>query len=479
MTDPNRIFNAEDEQFLRSVNNIGAAAGSRGSLKISRRRFNESDDTDASAPLPSVFSGPSTSAFSPSTSASSYASTALNSADDIIEVPSHLWSVDSLQFLGFEPAAAASILAKWNGLSQSVRQLTSFIDTVKDVVKYSGINAFTTQDNWDDCLRRLGISVQLRRAILKPGYEPVRYTRSAVDWVHEAIDIRWRHLIHAQEASNRRAYFRAHGPGAGGQSSQATLGATSSIMAGGSQSNVGGSQQRGSSHRQTSSGEFTYNSGAGVVPATKGQIPSTTVIWYSCDRLRAESIWTSSLVPGQFDLTPIIVRPPTDFSGQKAMWYFTPQVEGAQFYLRYLDEIANHLGVCLVRIEVPNSILEARDRMGLYYPSNEFKQVVFFSRRGYALEGRVADNIAASRDFIGHTSRCSHKAYGQMQSWEEIDENNMVVLPGAAPGGRPIYMIQYVFGNDTADLITQQCQHKISFRHGTRVDMVLQRSTAH
>ncbi|KAI9662019.1 MAG: hypothetical protein M1831_002934 [Alyxoria varia] len=426
----------QDEEWLRS-NNVALRQGA--SIRISRRRFQKSSTESDESETP----------FSPTSAAGmSSATTSPPPPGDEVTIPYKLHSVETYQFLGLDHQTSSDLFHRWTGMAEDVRQVTSFIQFGIDRIKYNSINAATINEDWDDILRRMGVNGQLRSAIVKPGFDEIRLMRSAREWVILAMKMRGDFLQTGQEASRQRGMELRSGRAVRGQA------------------------RSGPSRRSDSpTTSYTFASGSGRMFPPQGDQPGDTILWQSTCRVWAESMWPGARREGLWQLAPLVSPSPTDFNGRHAMFYFTNQVEGAKFYLRYLRDIDNAGGVCLVRVAVPNRIIENAQPFLLHFPSDTFKKTIWFSRRGQPLKGNV-DEVAGHKLLIGHTCRGDARTFHQMSSWTEVSEHNLVYLNGPR-GHKDSYMTQFVFGEALEDEINRRCQQKLSIRHAEHQDMTL------
>ncbi|KAG9833576.1 hypothetical protein KCU98_g12276, partial [Aureobasidium melanogenum] len=429
---PRRTFSGSDEAALRTRRNI-TPTDNAGMIRISRRRFQNSssdDSEDATALLESLaLSSPSGSANADSASVLSPVTEP--ERDIMIEIPTNLHSETALQYLGLSPAAARDIMQAWTNLNSE--DFADFCTFAKDYLENRGASIDTGdyRSDWKPVLRRIGASEKLIEAICQPGYDEVRLTKTALGWVKEAMEVRWEFLLQGEEASRQRAR-----------------------------------QIEGTNVPIQSFHAFTYQVGSGTsfdtIPTPAGE----TVLWKATTRIRAGNMWSNKLRQGEFDIQSLVSSPPTDFNGWSKAYYWTPEMQGAIFYMKYCRAINHHAGACLVRLSVPNHIIEKEPAYILRFPSEDFKKTVFFSRSGQSLKKKV-DIVLQHRLLIGDTTKGNSDVFNKLSKWEEVGEQHLVKLPD---GSR---MTQYVFDDDVADEINKHCANKVHLVKENRPDEYL------
>lgn len=333
--------------------------------------------------------------------------------DTIIEVPADLNSREALVYLGLSETTAESIHKAWVRLnSEDFGDLCTFAkDWLEE--RFDAIDTGAPGVDWTPVLRRIGAGDALITAITKPGYDNARLTKSAFQWVKEAMDMRWEFLLWGEAASEAR-----------------------------------GTQLRGGD-----SLGFTYQRGSGQGFATGGTPAGETVLWKATNRTRAEGIWANPRRQGDFNIQQVVSSPPGDFNGWSKRYYFTTDFLGAQHYARYVKDIADANGICIVRISVPNTILEAQSPYILRFPSDEFKKTIFYSRRGESLKGKV-DTVLEQTLLIGDTTKGTSKTYETLKNWTDISESHLIKLPDGQK------MSQHVFSEELAEQINMHCADK-------------------
>ncbi|KAK6513052.1 hypothetical protein TWF506_009215 [Arthrobotrys conoides] len=117
-----------------------------------------------------------------------FEATAVTGLTDYIEIPVKFESLETLEFVGFCTDRAKTILNLW--LKTPSSDPRTFLDFTLEFLKYPSDleDAYSEIDDWESALRQFGISSRLKRAILMPEFQDIRYTASCRFWVLEAIE---------------------------------------------------------------------------------------------------------------------------------------------------------------------------------------------------------------------------------------------------------------------------------------------------
>ena len=124
-----------------------------------------------------------------SLSAASYNSSSSDS-DATIEIPEFIDSIETLKFIGFCDEAAEETWHNFCVVRERVGSDASLIHIAKNRVR-RGHDAFEANHDWDLAMASMGIGPALRARILTPGYEDIRFSQTAKDWVIESIEDRY------------------------------------------------------------------------------------------------------------------------------------------------------------------------------------------------------------------------------------------------------------------------------------------------
>lgn len=117
-------------------------------------------------------------------------------------------------------------------------------------------------------------------------------------------------------------------------------------------------------------------------------------------------------------------------------FYFTPDVKVAESYAAYAKRRARCESVVMVVLSIPNAAIERLtepDIQRLHWPSNTWKQMIWYCRSGE----RMPTDLRVFQEailIIGSISRKPNHVYRGLASWEDVTEDFLLKL-GA--DGRP------------------------------------------
>ncbi|KAI9722558.1 MAG: hypothetical protein M1828_004553 [Chrysothrix sp. TS-e1954] len=147
----------------------------------------------------------------------------------------------------------------------------------------------------------------------------------------------------------------------------------------------------------------------------------------------------------------LISGPPADFNGRSAVYHSTPDYEAACVYARFKVNVGvSHAEVRIVRIAVPNRMISAAMPLVMTFPSDEWKQTIWLSRRSQKLQDKAL--IAKGKTLlIGDAATGVPKTYCKLESWEHVTQQHVLRLDDGSK------MCQYVFGDEFAEQIEENC----------------------
>lgn len=415
--DPARRFNQRTP-----ATPIGRARVPRRRLEnLSSESSNSSTDRSSSSSMSPVGSSPTT-----------------EPEPDLIEVPTSLESYETLLWMGLSEVRAEEIWNRWKNVNLDnyngdfghfVRQyLKSLVEAERCDTGEPGIN-------WSPHLRKIGANKDLTDAIANQGpqFDGVRLTKSAAEWVDQAIDWRWEYLLYISKASGERAKGGVPPPS----------GTTSSPV-----------QVRMVTESELDSedvAKFTYDRKKNIVTDANGKALDYIPLWRGTSRVRAEHMWAEEHRQGKFDISNQLCEPATDFFGRIKAQYWTPDVHGAQVYADYAKKHATPAGVCLIRIEVPLSLIKQQPKMLLEYPNENWKRTIWFSRQGNKIEPKdLQREILKKSLLIGDIASGINSKYCGMSDWKQVTER--CILKGK--DGKKV--TQFVFGHVQDDDIEDE-----------------------
>ncbi|SMR49747.1 unnamed protein product [Zymoseptoria tritici ST99CH_3D1] len=400
-----------------------------GTIRASQRRLqnhssensNSSKSTTASGDLASFnFSNTS----SPGTD--------ITDPDDHASVPVELESEATLTFFGLNDARAHQFWAKWIAINQTYYNgdfCRFTCDSFYNCVELEGSVEGESEEEWRTYLRKIGINETLVSGLADRGeaFDDIRLTQSPASWVNDVIEAKWEWLLEVHKRSDLRGKGGIDVSAPGNRNAIRVHALTEiELDKDADVEKILWSYEN--SKPMNESGELLK----------LNHIP----LWKGVLRVRAEHMWAGPLRTGTFSLANVGSRPATDFAAKKGAQYWTPDLEAAQHYANYAKKAVAPAGVCLVRLELPNKLLKDISRKRLVYPTEDWKRVVYYSRRSKEIEPYdLADKVRDTILLVGDTATKPEEVYGKMESWEAIKDKHTLRLKS----GRLV--TQFVWGH--------------------------------
>lgn len=367
-----------------------------------------------------------------------------------VSIPEHLISQATLEYVGFSEAKAAAMWQQWTNWPSGgpLREVDSddgglrmtFLDFLTGPFNGSVDCSSENDQEWSRCMNDFGLNSQTQDAILDPRFKYLRLSRSCAFWAKDTVEMRYAGLQDIQRASLERELALtsgSHQPGAPRQEQPR------------------GKGQQGGTPTQ-SSGRIIVPQGPSIsetplITANSAQAiaarnaPGHTVLYKGMDKARINGLLDENGSLNQLGV--ILSSPPSDFSGSRALFYFTPDYKVAQYYAAYAKRRAIVESVVIICVWIPNNAIEVLQPpviQRLYWPSTEWKELVWTCRTARALPKPLRKYRQATL-VIGTISRKPNDSYHQLPSSEHINESFILKVDGET-GGQPA--VQYVFSGE-------------------------------
>jgi hypothetical protein len=374
-----------------------------------------------------------------------------------VTIPQTLISRQTLLYIGLSDSKATELWHRWNdwladgpspvidgpGLginSDDDEPLEAvFLDFVISLIKREpDVDDESDDVQWRSYLDACGTSHDVQDAIMDPHFADIRLSNSSWYWIQDTIEMRYAGLQDIQRISlAREKQLRktasqsgpAHGGREGNSGGQNTTTGSSSPPMQGGQGPVGVSVDVWGSAR--------------AIAARNA--PGHTVLYRGMDKGRVTGLLDETgALSGS--IAKLLSTPPADFSSREQDFYFTPSYQVAERYALYAKRRATCESVVIVRFCIKNAAIEAlgdAEIQHVYWPSDEWKQLIWYCRRREALPASLVKYRKATL-VIGTIARKPSHAYHQLESWEHISGNHVLMMVGAA-GQEQLTGVQYVF----------------------------------
>lgn len=320
-----------------------------------------------------------------------------------MEIPHHLHSVQTFEFLGFHSRASALLFEKFD---QHVKELDDpedgdLLEYCNRWVRHKCLDIEDENDDWPKALDDVGIVGPMRDALLHPRHRMIRGIQPLYYWLREMIETNFDVLMDIPSVVMQ--YVEPQFP-------------KPNLRGGGFETDY-------------------------TVPATLG---GHINLFKSVSDKRAKDV---ILPDGTVNLMKLWSLPPTDFSAIGGL-YFTHQLWVARHYSRLIDDACVVSNRRTIEIAVPLSLLEKENMLCLEY-GDTWRNLIFESRRVEKTSKPISRLRAKHSVFHGPISHCFNKKFGSMKSADEISEKHMLQCDGK------IGMQHVWFKQDAADRLAE------------------------
>jgi hypothetical protein len=295
-----------------------------------------------------------------------------------MEIPASMYSEQALQFIGFDAEMSRKLLERWVEDPHEQRSFEEMIFGYLD-------EACATEPRPQDWIKRMnfiGISKERQAGIMDPNFEDTRGTGSMRHWIIEFARENFLALSSLNKRLTRNLQMLMKGP---------------------PQLRGGGGGQDRSDYYLRQVGHTTLYRATSAARLEKV---------FDSDSLRLEGM----ILMGRM--------PPSDFSLDRAAYYWTPQPWVAEKYAMYTQRNCGIPGdIAILRVLCPSFLLE-NDKVWKLDFSSDWKKLIFHSRRCERYPKDIEERWEGSRLIIGPVSITGTNEFVKMKSWTDVTEEN-------------------------------------------------------
>lgn len=368
--------------------------------------------------------------------------------DPFVNIPDVLISKETLLYVGYDETKAEELWNRWSDWPADGPQRetdeddgglqVTFEDFITLRIGAGGSPDTDSEDDseWTACLTAYGLATDVQAAILDPLFKEIRLNQTAAFWARDTIAMRYAGLGDIQQASREREMTleRAASRAASGQGQgQGLLVSASSSAEGHSRRSISGIQAEATAGISTDT----------ISSVAARNAPGSVVLYKGIDKARISNLWDDN--GNVVYLEALVSAAPGDFNGSNSMFYFTPDYKVAEYYAAYAKRRVECESVVIVAITIADAAIEALESpeiQRLYWPSSEWKELVWLSRRKKAASRRLS-KYAQAMLIIGNIAKCANLAYHRLETWEAVGEKHLLKVNG--PEGS--VAVQYAFSN--------------------------------
>ncbi|KJK73989.1 hypothetical protein H634G_10720 [Metarhizium anisopliae BRIP 53293] len=394
-------------------------------------------------------------------------------ADAFATIPDAIISRESLNYLGLSTHMADVIWNTWinwppYGFGREVDTSTGLYVTFIDYIILAHVQKAKDvhEDDdfkWRQCIDECGMNTSVQDAIMDINFKQIRMTKSCVDWVTDTVQMRYAGLKEIQRAScEREMQLERERSGQHGTSSN--IG-----------SHLGESSQRCGSSSQ-GGGSIRCDSWDPAIFKGAQDDRETLVLFKAIDLGRTDKLVNADGTIEMERIMFLLSKPPSDFSSTRAINYFTPDMDVAEFFAAYAKRRAGREAVVMITVHIPKKIIldmKEPDVFRLHYPTPEWKQLVWHSKSGTILRKPLSRCQDESLLIIGTISTGASRMYDDMKSWEEIDEHCLLRV---GQGGKNMSE-QYCFtkAEEGIEFLEEHGQFTVFCYSAEKIDSLIRR----
>jgi hypothetical protein len=413
------ILTPDDAATLQE-SGLASLPMSDGTRRLHKRRLNRSsDEEEQHLPL------------SPESLASS--------ADSFVSIPEHLISLATLEHLGYNTETARRIWEHWCKLPhgepgsvwEDIYKDVPFIEVAQGHIDHLMDSCDPDDAQWTHCMDLYGVNSELQQAIMDPKFRQYRLTESCKFWVQDTFQLRYRGLQAVQETSRERdmaSQREASRP---------------------EQSRSVGPSQRLISDSLRMLPWLSRETGLSQAATSAANAPGNMTLYKGTDQALLSSLFDAY---GRVDFGCFISRRPSDFSARhSADIYFAVDREVAEYYAFYAKRRSVCSAAVIVQMTIPHSVIESLsepDIQRVYWPSTQWKSIVFHCRRAKKLPADLR-KFQRAKLVIGTICRKPTVVITNLGSANEITEGMVL----KTRDGRNA--VQYVFKGDDGDALLE------------------------
>ncbi|KAH6883156.1 hypothetical protein BKA58DRAFT_31474 [Alternaria rosae] len=315
----------------------------------------------------------------PSSNTSRSVSTASSASAEIvyISVPTRLDSAQTLEFMGLTPEKAQTLYASRQQRQQQTQKNIDLQGWVVENVVSLCADTHDDGDDWKEKMQEVGVKQEISDALIKEEHYAIRGVQSLSMWLQDILETNYLALVDM----NARILQELAPP---------------------SGVNLRGGEGEPYTVPQTPGGHITL---------------FKSVEFRRCAGCIAED--------GSVNLARLESTGPTDFSRRGGL-YFTHQIWVSNHYSSLITDACPVADRRTVELHVPLSHLAEMKVWDLKFEEDNFKQLLFFSRRDEKYPKPISQLRASHGIISGPIGHVHNLAFGKMKSWNEITDKHQL-----------------------------------------------------
>ena len=308
------------------------------------------------------------------------------------EIPEVMRSKQTYLYLGLSEQLANELWILWTKIDEDDRGPDgpiSFLSLAESVVHFHDGDVWCEYEDWPRYIVSLGFVQEVADAICDPAFNTIRFTASAKYWLLDTMQLRWRSLEELQEISRSR---------------------------------LRRAQNKGSP-------SLAIRGGEGKSEKNPEYVPGSTVLWRGSDNRYLRGLVHP--ITGAIDLDRMQATWPSDYRGLQttgAVYYLSPQKDVALKYAGFVRRRSDSSTTSLVRMEVPNSLLEKHNPHILQHDDSNMWRIVIWHCR---TRRRIPDpysHLNNATILIGPICTSSSSIIEKLASWQDVTDRHILMV---------------------------------------------------
>ncbi|VUC24783.1 unnamed protein product [Clonostachys rosea] len=439
MTEHGNILGSLDAEHLQNIGHL--RTNSNGTMKLHRRQLNRSsDEENRHIPLNITVDSPT------------------SPPDAFSIIPQRLISPATLEYVGFSRERSIALWNSWTAFTQPIDSdgdgdIMPFIDFITGPFDSRGDDADDGDDEqWRLTMDKFGLSADFQDRIMHPIFTDIRLTQSCAYWCKDTVEMRYEALRFIQHSSLDRQRLledvRGHSYSSSSSSQQRqAVGHTPFIGPLIEPVAHSAREQQQSEHDQPASASpapaSIFGRARSITSIATNGIDGHTILFKGIDQARTQTFLDAQ---GSIqDIGAILSSSPSDFSSDRALFYFTPELETAHYYAGYAKmRGGDDTNILIICIAIPNEVIQSLTGDALqylYWPSEDWKEYVRCNRARKSMPFALRRFRRATL-LIGSTAKKTNLVWRRLTGSSSVTENYVLMI-----NGEPA--VQYVFdGSD-------------------------------
>jgi hypothetical protein len=292
-------------------------------------------------------------------------------------LPADPRSVEGVEFLGFNRSTAETLFDRWSNRPDPDQNPDDLVDYVLAEVSALTVPPLSNCSP-NQAMEGLGVSRELREAILDPAFTDLLWTQSVEFWLEDTIQHRWATLFHVHSLLKAKAFTSLTR-----RKDKKRLKIEDEIQDPFNLAPEVTESQKHSASLVAPSKGMSLPAGFTIVEAKPKIHEDHIILWKGMDPRARVHQHPLLAVDGTIDVGMLASASAGDVNAINSAWYWTRERETAEIYREYAARRNPRHETWLVQVQVPQSFVSTLTGSEIYY-SPDWKELVWNCRMGKA-----------------------------------------------------------------------------------------------